>query len=474
MRVVVDVTPAVLVLELNELCPPLLDRFMAAGDLPNFTRLRSESIVYVTDANEPQEHLNPWVQWVTAHTGVGFREHGVFKLGEGANLTFPTVADAVGDAGGSVWLCGPMNVVPTKAVRGRWLPDPWNPNDEAGSPELAHFMGFVRANVQEHTNRSHRLSPAAYGRFLAFMIRHGLSLSTIQATAGQLLGERTGRRARWRRAALLDRFQWDLFAFELRRHRPAFATYFSNTTAHYQHVYWRYMDPDVFDIKPSEEERGRYGDAIRFGYREMDRIVGQAMDLAGADTTLVLCTAISQQPYLLKEEEGGSRFYRPHDIAGLVGRLRLHGVTKVAPVMSAQFHVFFAEESDATVAEAVLAGATIGARSAFSVRRVGTDVFTGLAWTDDLPEDAVIDVPAAGVRIRLHEEFYRAETPKSGYHHREGALWIRTPERIGVEVAERVSLRSVAPTLLRLLGLESPPTMQAPPLATDAARLGGG
>ena len=33
----------VVVLELNELCPPLIDRFMASGDLPNFARLRSRS-----------------------------------------------------------------------------------------------------------------------------------------------------------------------------------------------------------------------------------------------------------------------------------------------------------------------------------------------------------------------------------------------------------------------------------------------
>lgn len=458
---------AVLVLELNELCPPLLDRFIAAGDLPNFARLRDESLVYLTDAEEPQEHLNPWVQWVTAHTGVGFQEHGVFKLGEGAGLRVPTVADAVGDAGGTVWLCGPMNVVPTKPVRGRWLPDPWNSHESLRQTVLGPFISFVQANVQEHSNAAHRLSWRAYVRFVAFMARHGLSASTMATTVSQLVGERIGRRPRWRRAALLDRFQWDFFRHEWLRVGPSFATYFSNTTAHYQHHYWRYMDPDSFRVKPSVEEVAAYGDAIRFGYLEMDRIVGDALELCGGDTTLVLCTAISQQPYLLKEEEGGSRFYRPHDISAFVVSLGIQGVAKVAPVMSEQFHIYFDSEAEAATAETVLASATVDRQTAFDLRRVGSDVFTGFRIVSELPPDAVIDVAETGARIAVHHALYRAETPKSGYHSPCGALWIRTPGRVGLEVAERVSLRSVAPTLLRLLEIDPLPSMRAPALPID-------
>ncbi|MEX2292598.1 MAG: hypothetical protein WD691_02325 [Acidimicrobiales bacterium] len=457
---------SVVVLELNELCPTLLDRFMDSGDLPNFARLRSESVVYTTDADEPQGRLNPWIQWVTAHTGAGFDDHGVFKLGEGSNLRLPTVADVVTDAGGTSWLCGPMNVVPIRPVRGTWLPDPWNP-DEAGPAALAPFARFVRANVQEHTNASNRLGVRAHLRFLAFMARHGLSASTVRAVLAQLASERR-RGQRWRRAALLDRFQWDLFRHELLKSRPTFATYFSNTTAHYQHLYWRYMDPDPFELKPTEVETAEYGDAVAFGYREMDRLVGDALRLAEDDITLVFCTALSQQPYTIKDAEGGSRFYRPNNIAAFAGMLGLTGIGKVAPVMSAQFHLLFDDEADAAAAEAVLRDARVGERSAFDVRRKGSDVFTGFALTDDLPADAMIDVPG-GIRLRVHDVLYRAETAKSGYHHPHGALWMRTPTRIGAVVREPVSLRAVAPTLLDLLDLDVPASMTAPPLPRTAA-----
>ena len=37
---------SVIVLEFNELVPDLLDRFMASGHLPNFKRLRDQSVAY--------------------------------------------------------------------------------------------------------------------------------------------------------------------------------------------------------------------------------------------------------------------------------------------------------------------------------------------------------------------------------------------------------------------------------------------
>ncbi|MGK2948770.1 MAG: hypothetical protein ACSLFP_09360 [Acidimicrobiales bacterium] len=450
-----------LLLELNELCPTLLDELMASGDLPNFSRLHRESLVHVTDAEEPQGHLNPWVQWVTAHTGASYEEHGVFKLGEGDHLKLPTVADVVGAAGEPVWLCGPMNVVPTMPVRGRWLPDPWNPDPARAGDDLDAFATFVRANVQEHTNAAHRLGGKAYARFGVFMARHGLRPSTVRAVVDQLVGERAGRRERWRRAALLDRFQWDLFAHLARRERPTFATYFSNTTAHYQHTYWRYMDPEPFTLKPTVDEVRRFGEAVRFGYQEMDRLVGQALRLAGDDTTLVLCTALSQQPYLVKDEAGGSRFYRPADMSAFVGQLGLRGVEKVASVMSSEFHVYFRSEAEAAEGEAHLKSATVGDLPAFRTRRVGRDVFTGFAIVHDLPADALIEVPAAGVQLKVHEHLYRSETAKSGYHHPDGALWVRTPDRQGAVIPGRVPLRSVAPTLLRLMDLEPPASMRS-------------
>jgi hypothetical protein len=43
------------------------------------------------------------------HTGLPYREHRVFDLGDGHKLTAPRLWDHVSDAGGRVWICGSIN-----------------------------------------------------------------------------------------------------------------------------------------------------------------------------------------------------------------------------------------------------------------------------------------------------------------------------------------------------------------------------
>ena len=89
----------VLLVEFNELTPALMDRFIAEGRLPNFARMRRESLVYTTHAEEREPDLEPWIQWVTVHSGLPYREHRVFHLGQGHDLTARRVWD-VGAAPG--------------------------------------------------------------------------------------------------------------------------------------------------------------------------------------------------------------------------------------------------------------------------------------------------------------------------------------------------------------------------------------
>jgi hypothetical protein len=356
-----------------------------------------------------------------------------------------------------------MNVVPVDPVRGHWLPDPWNASSQAVPETLEPFAAFVRANVQEHSNAAHRMTARSQARFLGYMTRHGLRPATAGSTAVQLVGEALGRRHRWSRPALLDRFQWDLFTRVWHRSSPSFATYFSNTTAHSQHLYWRYMDPASFTLKPTSDEQARFGGAIRSGYREMDRLVQAALDLVGDDATLVFCTALSQQPFVEADAHGGKRVHRPYDLAKTLDAAGIDGVTRIAPVMAEQFHVYFETPSAAARAVEALERAQVDGRPAFTLRRVDDDVFLGSAVTDDVPEGADLVVGAAPP-MSFYEHFYAAETAKSGHHSSRGALWIRLPHGRPEVVEEVVPLTAVAPTLLDLMGLDLPVTLPAPSL----------
>lgn len=459
---------SVLMLELNELAPPVMDRLIAAGQLPNFERFRSESVVAVTDPEAPQERLDPWIQWVTVHTGVGHAAHGIEKLNEAHLLRQPTIGEVVGRSGRRAWICGSMNLPPAAAGGGPYLPDPWNAHADPAPESLAAFNDFVRANVQEHTNDNARLSPKGMAEFGWHQLRHGLQLTTVRSAVGQLFAERRGTRGRWARASVLDRFQWDVFRWYWRRERPAFGSFFSNSTAHYQHIYWRNFEPEHFVHQPSADDQRSYADAVPFGYRAMDALVGRAMDLADeTGATLMLCTALSQQPFTRAEESGGKYIYRPHNFAEVVAALGVDGATGVEPVMSEQFFIEFGSEEAAGSAFDVAAAATVDGRELLRMSHDGRRLFMGCALHHIVPEDAWVQ-PAHGPQRRFYDLFYRSDTAKSGYHHPDGMWWTRTGEHVVVD--SPVSLRCIAPTVLGLLGIEPPATMDLPPLDLESAR----
>ena len=449
----------VILLEFNELSPTLMNRFIDQGHLPNFKRFSEEAAVFLTEAEERAPYLDPWIQWITVHTGLNFREHGIERLNEGHTVTERRVWDFVAESGKPVWICGSMNAGYRTGIRGAVVPDPWATHVQPAPEDLQPYFSFIQRNVLEYTNSKVPLTRADYINFVKFMVSHGLSAGTMAAIVKQLLKEVKGQ-DRWKRAVILDKLQFDVFRHYYKKIKPAFSTFFLNSTAHFQHFYWRNMEPEVFTVKMSAEEAAKYESAILFGYQEMDRLVGKFIDLAGTDATLVFCTAISQQPYLAYEDKGGRQVYRPSKFEALV---RFAGVSepfRIAPVMAHQFHVYLESEQVAERAEARLKALTVNGRQALAVVRTGTQIFSGCHIYDNLPANQQLVSSETGKSTNFFDLFYKIEGLKSGMHHPDGMLWIRRPDRARSHHADKVPLSAVAPTLLDLLGIEPPSTMK--------------
>ncbi|MFZ4406903.1 MAG: alkaline phosphatase family protein [Paracraurococcus sp.] len=465
---------SVINLEFNELSPILMDRFIAQGMLPNFARLRQESTVCITDAEIEPPALEPWIQWVTVHTGLAADEHKIFDLDDGHKVDAPRIWDVVSDAGQPVWVCGSMNAgIHGDRLNGLLVPDPWS---TGAKPYPAGFFDayahFVRSYVQEYSRDDVPLSKADYLRFVLFMVSNGLSTRTVTETLQQLATERGGNR-RWRRAAILDRLQWDMFRAQYKKLQPRFATLFLNSTAHLQHYYWRNMEPEAFTIQPTAQEQADFADAVPFGYRKMDDIVGECLRLAGPETTIVLSTALSQKPLLRYETAGGKQIFRPHDAIALARFAGIEGDVEYAPVMAEQFHLYFKDEAAAAVAERKLQAlrGDDGAPT-MEARREGSSVFAGCGVIIPPADGAMVRSTESNATARFADLFYKIEGMKSGSHHPDGILWIRQPGVPHQVVDRKISLRELAPTLLHLCGLPPSPVFALPamPEITGAAR----
>jgi hypothetical protein len=295
-----------------------------------------------------------------------------------------------------------------------------------------------------------------------------MSAGTVVAIVKQLIAERTEDNVRWKRAVLLDKLQLDVFRWYYRKLKPAFSSFFSNSTAHFQHYHWREMEPHLFKTAPEPEKLAAHNQTILFGYQQMDEMIGEFLEMAEPNTTLVFSTAISQQACLVYEDQGGKVMYRPADIEAL---MKFAGVTephKASPLMAEVYNIELRNEEDAKSVEARLSTLRVGDRQAMLVQRKGTILNAKCQLHERQSPDTIITCTATRDTASFFKLFFELEDVKSGMHHPDGMFWVY---RKGIEphVHERkVPLASVAASLLQLVGLGAPSHM-APAVPEIAA-----
>jgi hypothetical protein len=442
----------VIVLELNELCPPILNRMMGQGALPNFSRLHARSDVYVTWTDD--EDLEPWVQWVTLHTGQRQDVHGAKELDEGYRIETPRLWDQLSQRGIQSLIFGSMNA-PAGTRDVFLVPDPWSKRVLPSDPDYRVFHEFISFFVTEHTNASAKPTSKTTAKFARFMLGHGLSLSTIASAVRQVISEKTSKLdLRWRRALFLDLLTWDVFEHEFRRREPAFATFFANSTAFLQHRYWRHMQPGVYEVKPSEKDMLSYGDAIESSYRHMDALVGRAERLAGPNGRIVLATALSQEANLRYEKIGGKFVYRPASFEDLNAWAGGPKEVTFEPVMTHQSWASCKNDADAYAFEAALARIQANGEPVMGWNRSGTRVFFYCRLISRVADGTEIVNTATGKRIAFDKLFMLVGQVNNSQHNRNGALWLERSDAVGRVHEEKLPLEQGAFLLMDMFGTQ--------------------
>ncbi len=263
---------------------------------------------------------------------------------------------------------------------------------------------------------------------------------------------------RWKRATILDDLLWDVFSHYWKVHRPAYATLFLNSTAHFQHMYWRNMDAASFAIKPSQEEQAEYERAVEAGYTSMDALVGECIKLAGPDTVIVLVSGLSQQPCLTYEDQSGKTFYRATDPDAFFAWAGVRAPYRYVPMMSEEFHLHFPDESTAAECLRMFEALTAHGKRIMNARQAGNEIHASCSVFTSMDGNTVV-LNANGGQIPFGQLFYQADGLKSGMHHPDGIFWVRDSARKPSLSARRVSLRAVAPTIVAHFGIPKPDYM---------------
>lgn len=363
-------------LELNEVNFDFVQRYGEKGLLPRLNKLIDRHGLTETTSEKHYDHLEPWIQWVSAHTGLGYAEHQVFRLGD--ILTRPELSqvwELVEAAGFDVGAISPMNARNACTAPAFFVPDPWTADTVTGGALLRRLYRAISQIVND--NAQGRVEKSSLGwlalglaRF-ARPVNYGVYTSLAASARGKS----------WSRAMLLDLLLADLFIAATRRSGTHFTTLFLNAAAHIQH---HYMYNSAVYAGPHQNP-GWYIDAeadpILEVYQLYDRIVGQVAD-AFPDHRLLIATGLHQDPYpeLLF-------YWRLRDHAAFLAELGVPHV-RVEPRMSRDFVVWCADAEQAREAARLLEGAQASdGQPLFEVDNRGESLFVMLSYPAEITAD---------------------------------------------------------------------------------------
>ena len=145
--------PKLILLELNEINFEMLAAYAKEGLLPTLGRLIEEHGFCETTSETEYEKLEPWIQWVTAHTGLSLDEHQVFRLGDIVEQDLDQIWERLErDYGIHTGAVSPMNAKNRSKAPAFFIPDPWT-NTEVIAPQPAiRLFRAIRQLVNDNAS----------------------------------------------------------------------------------------------------------------------------------------------------------------------------------------------------------------------------------------------------------------------------------------------------------------------------------
>ena len=451
----------VLVLEINEITWNLIDPLIEAGKLPTFARLKSEGAWAAPLSVDLPPQLDPWITWTTVHTGRTQAEHNVYHLQQPPEtIHAPRLWEICDDAGLKVGVYGSLCSYPPQKVDGFYVPDTFSPDVETFPANLSPIQ---RLNLTY--TRSARLPDDKDGLLFkaklgSDLLRLGLSLTTCRKILQQLAKEKINPEIRWQRAALQPEVNFDFFTNLYRKYRPDFATFHTNHVAHYQHTYWKAMQPDAFQQPTTEDEKRIYGEAIEFGYGSADNLLNRALSLCDENTVLIVASSMGQKPYISSLDKG-KQIGQLRSLERLAEILDVNNKAKFLSVMSDQFNIYPNDDSTKQSVQQNLSKVYVDSPDCpmFHVNELEDFLTVTLGHYDKIDENSRCYFPHQDKNFLYSDLVYETGMIKSGCHDPEGMLILYGNGIRHCHITDSTNL-DIAPTVLSLLSTSVPPEMK--------------
>lgn len=420
-------TQPLYLVELNEINFDYVQRYSQSGHLPQLTKLMRRHGLGTTVSESNYENIEPWIQWVSAHTGKTFAEHRIFRLGAIVDSNVEQIWEVLARRGVSVGAVSPMNAVNRLENPSFFVPDPWTVSRVSADRATRALYQAVRQAVSD--NASGRLTARSLMGLLTGFLQH----VPVRRWSHYLRMAPRAVKRPWLRAIVLDELLADLFLSLLSRHVPQFATVFLNAGAHIQHHY-------LFNSAAYRGERRNPKwyvpdgeDPVLEAYSSYDEFLGRLVEFQPA-ARVVIATGLHQVPYPRE-----TYYWRLKNHDAFLRRAAIP-FRSVEPLMSRDFVVECSSREHAARAAELLREARLqhDTRQVFDVEDRGDSLFCTLVFEGDIEAGSLISVNRRQTDFREQVAFVAL---KNAHHNGLGYL-IDTANSAGQQGVPLTSLFS--------------------------------
>jgi len=418
---------------LNEINFDFLEVYMKKGELRHFSALLEGSRIIKTVSESKYELLEPWIQWVTIHTGKSYDEHQIFRLGDIVeHQDLNQIFEELENKGKTVGAVSPFNVDNRLKNAKFFIPDPWTKTKVTGNWFIKNLYAAIHQSVNDNAQEKISFkSLLALGWAFLFYV----PLGNYKTYFSNLLN----RKKPGVKAIILDNLLTDVFVKLWRRNKPDFSNIFLNSGAHIQHHYLFNSEAYTGDLNNPEWYCPKGWDPLIKVLKVYDTFLGKLRK--EKDLKIFIATGLHQRPH-----QKITFYWRLKDHAQFMNAIGVNDYAEILPRMSRDFLVNFNNSDAAKNAETILESfvSTSDQQKIFNIDNRGDSLFVELVYPNDIKTGHAIYSKLINKEISDFKPFVSFVAIKNGEHDGIGYLTSNIP----MQVADEIALKEVKDILV--------------------------
>ena len=400
-----------ILLGLNELNFDYINFYVNQGLLPNFKKIFEIQPPIETVSENEYKLLEPWVQWVTIHSGKSYKEHTIFRLGDIVNNPeLSQIFEELETEGLSVGAVSPFNAENRLNNPVFFVPDPWTKTNPSGNWIVKALYQAVHQSVNDNAKSKMNFKTI-------FSLGLGLLLYVPLSRWSHYLKTVFNAKKPGAKALILDSLLADVHLTLWKKNKPDFSNLFLNSGAHIQHHYLFNSNAYNGNIKNPEWYCPQGYDPLIQILSEYDKQIKKLLKLK--DVKIIIATGLHQQPH-----EHLTFYWRLKEHVKFAEKIGIENFTDILPRMSRDFLMNFKNVGDAVNAENLLNSfyASKDDIKLFEVDNRGTSLFVELVYPNDINESDSIFSKEIELKLENFKSYLAFVAIKNGEHNGIGYL----------------------------------------------------